>query len=107
MLTELKRCGILDKECMLRKSKGEKFEKLVFLFSAAVLRRVVMRRTENSQHLPVVLHLATATKLAPAELELLQPLAIAHEISLRTVLERNRTMTQYFRNSVELLPLSN
>jgi len=91
MLTDLKRGGLLDRKCLLRKSmlddcKGEKFENLLFLFSAAVLRRVVMRRTENGQPLPVAFRLATATKLELAELELLLPLAIAYEISLRAAL---------------------
>jgi hypothetical protein len=69
MLSQLKVEGVLPRDCALRKTmlddcQGEKFEELLFLFSAIVLRKVLNR---GDSGLPPGHRLATATSLNEEE----------------------------------------
>lgn len=90
-LTELKRNGSLGSEFALRKSlfddcKGEKFEELLFLFSRAVLQKVVFESKDMPEppRKTMAFVLSTSKSLNETEKHVLQPLIIAYHGSIQT-----------------------
>ena len=77
---------------MLRKTtldecKGDKLEELLGAFSTLVLRKVIAAEATGKER--VVRRLSLSRKLAPEDQALLQPLVIAHRVSLTTHLRKN------------------
>lgn len=111
-LTELKRTGVLSRDCILRKSvfdecKGDRFEELLFTFSTAVLRAVVLARDlKAGDRLPQVRRLATAASIHNRDAQLVQVLQIAHEASLRSGLAARERQRQEWSSYCCLLDQS-
>ena len=111
-LTELKRTGVLSRDCILRKSvleecKGDRFEELLFLFSTAVLKAVVHARDIKAGNFrPMARRLATATSIDNHDPKLVQVLQIAHEASLRYSLAARERQRQQWLSYCSLLDQS-
>ena len=89
-LDQLKKNGILGRECMLRKTmldecKGEKLMEILLLFSTAVLRKVEVSQN-RVQHNPISIKLAASPALNAAQQGSLIPLSLALRASLDRLL---------------------
>lgn len=85
-LDQLKKNGVLGRECMLRKTmldecKGEKLMEVLLLFSTAVLRRAVALQ-QNGEHQPISMRLAASPLLSAAQQGSLLPLSFALRANL-------------------------
>lgn len=88
-LSELKKSGALGREAILRKTmlddcKGERFEEVLAMFSAAVLRKVCSE-TKNAVDTPVT-RLSMNREPTATEQEELLPLVLAHRASLASAI---------------------
>jgi len=89
-LDQLKKNGVLGRECMLRKTmldecKGERLMEVLLLFSTAVLRRVEMSE-RNGRDQPIAMRLATSSFLNAAQQGSLLPLSLALRADLGRLL---------------------
>lgn len=90
-LDQLKKNGVLGRECMLRKTmldecKGEKLMEILFLFSTAVLRKVELSQ-KSIPHKPISVKLAASPVLNAAQQGSLIPLSLALRASLGRLLK--------------------
>ena len=88
---------------MLDECKGERFEELLAVFAAVVLRRKLLHKDAGSKSL--ARRLATATGLTAEEQSLLKPLAIAHRASLANGLRVRREMEERYEDFASLLEM--
>ncbi|KAI9678237.1 MAG: hypothetical protein M1817_006182 [Caeruleum heppii] len=100
-LSELKKNGSLGRDTVLRKSMldectGERFEEILALFSALVLKHVLTGKDVAGGIGSVVRRLVTATRLSEYEQPMLEPLIITHRAALTKILrERNTSAARY------------
>lgn len=99
-LNELKKKGGLGREAVLRKTmldecKGDKFEEILVLFSATVVRQSVLSK-RRKKPAPPAQTLGTVTNIGPKESALLLPLTVAHRVSLNKVLEKRAARKSKF-----------
>ncbi|KAI5201739.1 hypothetical protein AUEXF2481DRAFT_39700 [Aureobasidium subglaciale EXF-2481] len=85
-LNDLKKNDVLGREATLRKTmlddcKGDKFEEVLLLFSAAVVRKQVLS-ARRKQRLSIGKHLALAKQLDKQDLLTFGPLSLAYRVSL-------------------------
>lgn len=109
-MTELKKGGALGLEFVVRKSlfddcKGERFEQALYLFSAAVLQRELLREciSKTSSKPNPTLMLCTSTTLQEEQKQILQPLILAYESSIRTKLNLKHEGKVRFQELLALL----
>ena len=94
-LTDLKKDGILGKEIVIRKTmfdecRGDKFEELLASFSTMVLQKV--RRSMRDSDKTVAGRLATGQNTLHKERRSMVPIAIAHKVSLKALLQRKELL---------------
>ncbi|KAI9774539.1 MAG: hypothetical protein M1840_002787 [Geoglossum simile] len=107
-LSELKKDGALGRDMVLRKTmldecKGERFEELLAVFAALVLKKTLLHKEANFKGL--ARRLATATCLTAEEQSLLKPLVIAHRASLANRLRERDEMKERYEDFASLLEL--
>lgn len=106
-LDQLKKNGVLGRECMLRKTmldecKGEKLMEVLLLFSTAVLRRAEASQS-NGEHQPVSIRLATSPLLNVAQQGSLLPLSLALRADLTRLIRVKAEKKARCENFGELL----
>lgn len=106
-LDQLKKNGVLGRECMLRKTmldecKGEKLMEVLVLFSTAVLRRVETRK-QNGRQLSISMRLAASPMLNAARQGSLLPLSLAIRADLSRMLRVRGEKKARCENFSELL----
>ncbi|KAH0536131.1 hypothetical protein FGG08_006974 [Glutinoglossum americanum] len=107
-LSELKKDGVFGRDMVLRKTmldecKGERFEELLAVFSAVVLKKRLLHK--DADFTGVVRQLATATSLTIEEQSLLRPLIIAHRASLVNCLRGREEVKERYEDFESLLEL--
>lgn len=109
-LNELKKNGVLGKETVLRKTMldeccGDLFWQLCLGFSAVVLRKVTLERKgrDGRDGRPVAEELGVKLRLGKGEVGSLLPLAVAHRVSLKGVLEAKRRKRETFARLYDIL----
>lgn len=88
---------------MLDECKGDKFEEVLVLFSAAVVRKKIGGR-RKPKYPPIAQKLGSSTSVMAEDVKLLLPLAIAHRAALSASVERRaslREKIQQFEQSIE------
>ncbi|KAK6005026.1 hypothetical protein QM012_007805 [Aureobasidium pullulans] len=106
-LNELKKNDVLGREATLRKTmlddcKGEKFEELLLLFSAIVLRKQLLSSRRN-QPSSVGRNLALSKNIDKREMGTMNTLSLAHRASLAKTLQNRAALDltiNNFRTSV-------
>ncbi|KAI9785314.1 MAG: hypothetical protein M1839_000331 [Geoglossum umbratile] len=107
-LSELKKDGVLGRDMVLRKTmldecKGERFEELLAVFAAVVLKKKLLH--DDADFTGLARRLATATRLTVEEQSLLKPLVIAHRASLASHLRGREEMKERYEDFARLLEL--
>ncbi|KAL8871112.1 MAG: hypothetical protein Q9174_002992 [Haloplaca sp. 1 TL-2023] len=105
-LTDLKKDGILGKEIVIRKTmfddcRGDKFEELLASFSNMVVQKV--RRSGGDADKTVAGRLATGQNGSEKERRSMVPLAIAHKVSLKALLQRKALLRARYASLGEVL----
>ncbi|PVH94533.1 hypothetical protein DM02DRAFT_732450 [Periconia macrospinosa] len=101
-LDTLKKDGVLGRESVLRKTmldecKGDKFYEILYLFSTAVLKKVLAKRAARKKNVPAIARtLANAPNLSKCDQESLIPLSIVHKAALVNVLKRKEEKRRRF-----------
>ncbi|KAH0284252.1 hypothetical protein KCU62_g8431, partial [Aureobasidium sp. EXF-3399] len=95
-LNELKKNDVLGREATLRKTmlddcKGDKFEEILLLFSAAVVRKQILS-TRRKQPLSIGRSIALAKNIDKRELSTIVPLSLAYCASLAKTLQSRATL---------------
>jgi HAUS augmin-like complex subunit 6 N-terminus len=91
------------RKTMLDECKGERFEELLAVFAAVVLKKTLLHKDADFKGL--ARRLATATCLTAEEQSLLKPLAIAHRASLANRLREREEMKERYEDFAGLLEL--
>ncbi|KZF25461.1 hypothetical protein L228DRAFT_258882 [Xylona heveae TC161] len=100
-LNDLKKDGILGRDTVLRKTmldecKGEKLEEVLMIFSAAVLKKVILSEKIPDGVSSLMMKLSTTSYMSAKDQKLLLPLTIAHRGSLVAALQRKQNVaTRY------------
>lgn len=95
-LNELKKNDVLGREATLRKTmlddcKGDKFEEVLLLFSAAVVRKQISS-TRSKKPQSIGRKIAIAKNIDKRELSTTAPLSIAYRVSLSKTLQSRATL---------------
>ena len=95
-LNELKKNDVLGREATLRKTmlddcKGDKFEEILLLFSAAVVRKQILS-TRRKQPLSIGRNIALAKNIDKRELNTITPLSLVYRASLAKTLQSRATL---------------
>ncbi|TIA28175.1 hypothetical protein D6C76_04077 [Aureobasidium pullulans] len=101
-LNDLKKNDVLGREATLRKTmlddcKGDKFEEVLLLFSAAVVRKQVVS-TRRKQQASIGKNLAVARNLDKRELNTVGPLSLAYCASLTKTLQHRVNLDHTLNN---------
>ncbi|KAI9839193.1 MAG: hypothetical protein M1819_003186 [Sarea resinae] len=107
-LNELKKDGVLGRDTVLRKTmldecKGDRFEEVLAVFSAEVLRKVM--KVHNSGDESVALQVATATRSSQNLEESILRLSIAHKASLSVLLRKKQDSRTRYASFAGLIDL--
>jgi hypothetical protein len=100
-LNDLKKNDVLGREATLRKTmlddcKGDKFEEVLLLFSAAVVRKqTLFRRKEPSS---IGRNIAVAKNIDKRELSTIAPLSLAYRVSLTKTMQSRATLDLTLNN---------
>lgn len=106
-LNELKKNDVLGREATLRKTmlddcKGDKFEEVLLLFSAAVIRKQTLS-SRRRQPPSIGRKIAIAKSIDKRELSTITPLSLAYRASLAKTLQNRATLDltlDHFRTSL-------
>jgi hypothetical protein len=95
-LNDLKKNDVLGREATLRKTmlddcKGDKFEEILLLFSAAVIRKQMLP-TRRKQPSSIGRNIAVAKDIDKRELSTIAPLSLAYRASLAKNIQRRATL---------------
>jgi hypothetical protein len=95
-LNDLKKNDVLGREATLRKTmlddcKGDKFEEILLLFSAAVVRKQILS-TRRKQPSSIGRNIAVAKNIDKRELSTIAPLSLAYRASLAKTIQSRATL---------------
>jgi hypothetical protein len=95
-LNDLKKNDVLGREATLRKTmlddcKGDKFEEILLLFSAAVVRKQMLS-TRCKQPSSIGRNIAVAKNIDKRDLSTIAPLSLAYRASLAKTIQRRATL---------------
>ncbi|KAI4751959.1 hypothetical protein E4T52_06965 [Aureobasidium sp. EXF-3400] len=101
-LNELKKNDVLGREATLRKTmlddcKGDKFEEVLLLFSAAVVRKQILS-TRRKQPPSIGRNIAIAKNIDKREMSTIAPLSLAYRASLTKIMQSRATLDLTLNN---------
>lgn len=109
-LEQLKKNGVLGRDAVLRKTmlddcKGDRLEDLLAVFSSAVLKKVVAEQQpkNNNRYRPAAQTLALEKRGFQGERVDVDVLILAHQVSLRTKLDRKAASRAQYKDLAGLL----